>query len=105
MRAQWAGRPFIWHIYPQEESAHLDKLEAFMARYLATAEPALAQALRDLWRTWNAAPEADARLAASWAQLQAQAADWQRHARSWCAELGSARIFADGAGAFLHRFR
>lgn len=100
VRAQWAGRPFIWHIYPQEESAHLDKLEAFMARYLATAEPALAQALRDLWRTWNAAPEADASLAASWAQLQAQAADWQRHARSWCAELASRPDLATGLVLF-----
>src|SRR5206468_3403885 len=25
MRAQWAGQPFVWHIYPQEGDAHLVK--------------------------------------------------------------------------------
>ena len=30
VRAQWAGKPFIWHIYPQDENAHLIKLQAWM---------------------------------------------------------------------------
>ena len=29
VRAQLAGKPFFWHIYPQEENIHLDKLHAF----------------------------------------------------------------------------
>lgn len=29
-RALWAGRPFVWHIYPQEDGAHHAKLEAFL---------------------------------------------------------------------------
>ena len=29
IRAQLAGKPFFWHIYPQEENIHLDKLHAF----------------------------------------------------------------------------
>ena len=33
VRAQWAGKPFVWQIYPQAEQAHLEKLEAFLARY------------------------------------------------------------------------
>jgi uncharacterized repeat protein (TIGR03837 family) len=33
VRAQWAGRPFIWHIYPQDENLHHVKLRAFLARY------------------------------------------------------------------------
>jgi hypothetical protein len=28
VRAQWAGRPFVWHIYPQAEGAHWPKLDA-----------------------------------------------------------------------------
>ncbi len=33
VRAQWAGRPMLWHIYQQDEDIHLDKLEAFLALY------------------------------------------------------------------------
>lgn len=39
VRAQWAGRPLLWHIYPQEERAHWDKLEAFLAIYNADLMP------------------------------------------------------------------
>jgi uncharacterized repeat protein (TIGR03837 family) len=35
VRAQWAGRPFAWHIYPQDENLHHKKLRAFIARYCA----------------------------------------------------------------------
>ncbi|MDR7332288.1 elongation factor P maturation arginine rhamnosyltransferase EarP [Roseateles asaccharophilus] len=48
VRAQWAGRPFVWQIYPQhEDDAHHAKLEAFMAR------AALPEAWRGIWRGWN----------------------------------------------------
>src|SRR5690606_10085730 len=32
VRAIWAGRPFLWHIYPQDQEAHLAKLDAWLAR-------------------------------------------------------------------------
>jgi len=31
VRAIWAGNPFVWHIYPQEDSAHHAKIQAFLA--------------------------------------------------------------------------
>lgn len=34
VRAQWAGKPVFWHIYPQDDGAHLEKLRAFYTRYL-----------------------------------------------------------------------
>lgn len=37
VRAQWAARPVFWHIYPQAEGAHLEKLRAFYTRYLDPA--------------------------------------------------------------------
>ncbi|UGA38483.1 elongation factor P maturation arginine rhamnosyltransferase EarP [Chromobacterium haemolyticum] len=37
VRAQWAGRPFLWHIYPQDDDAHLAKLDAFLSQYGARA--------------------------------------------------------------------
>ncbi|MBI1889588.1 MAG: elongation factor P maturation arginine rhamnosyltransferase EarP [Burkholderiales bacterium] len=33
VRAQWADKPFIWHIYPQDENLHHKKLRAFLTRY------------------------------------------------------------------------
>ncbi|MGS0753949.1 elongation factor P maturation arginine rhamnosyltransferase EarP [Roseateles sp. GG27B] len=53
VRAQWAGKPFVWQIYPQADGAHGPKLEAFMDLWLAQAEPALARQMRALWRAWN----------------------------------------------------
>ncbi len=37
IRAQLAGKPFIWHIYPQTDRAHEIKLAAFLDLYLADA--------------------------------------------------------------------
>ncbi len=33
VRAQWAGTPFVWQIYPQHDAVHLKKLEAFLMLY------------------------------------------------------------------------
>ncbi|GAB3449089.1 elongation factor P maturation arginine rhamnosyltransferase EarP [Massilia solisilvae] len=33
VRAQWAGRAFVWQIYPQDENLHHKKLRAFLQRY------------------------------------------------------------------------
>jgi uncharacterized repeat protein (TIGR03837 family) len=41
IRAQLAGQPFIWHIYPQEDSAHEVKLAAFLDLYLENASQEL----------------------------------------------------------------
>ena len=41
IRAQLAGKPFIWHIYPQEDRAHEVKLAAFLDIYLEEASQEL----------------------------------------------------------------
>lgn len=33
VRAQWAEKPFVWHIYPQDKNLHHVKLRAFLKRY------------------------------------------------------------------------
>lgn len=58
VRAIWAGRPFVWQIYPQHDGAHAAKLEAFLTRKLATVEPGWAGAIRGLARRWNGLPGA-----------------------------------------------
>ncbi|MFP3562266.1 elongation factor P maturation arginine rhamnosyltransferase EarP, partial [Paraburkholderia sp. SIMBA_049] len=35
VRAQWARKPFVWHIYPQADDAHLPKLDAALAHLSA----------------------------------------------------------------------
>lgn len=84
VRAQWAARPFIWHIYPQSDAAHALKLEAFLDRYLEGADAGTAAALRALWRAWNGlSAELGALHPSSWPAPTV----WQAHAARWCQTL------------------
>ncbi len=47
VRALWAGQPFVWHIYPQQDNAHHAKLEAFLDWLRAP------DSLRQFHRIWN----------------------------------------------------
>ena len=47
VRALWAGQPFVWHIYPQDDNAHHAKLEAFLDWLQAP------ESLRAVHRAWN----------------------------------------------------
>ena len=53
VRAMWAGAPFVWQIYAQEDRAHAVKLEALLERLTSATTPALAESVRQLWRAWN----------------------------------------------------
>jgi len=53
VRAQWAGAPFVWQIYPQHDAAHVAKLDAFLGLMLQGAEAELGPSVRSLWRAWN----------------------------------------------------
>jgi uncharacterized repeat protein (TIGR03837 family) len=83
VRAQWAGRPFIWQIYPQPDGAHWPKLDAFLRRYSAALSPATAAALRLASHAWNG----QGSMAAGWRTLQPQLAALNEHAPAWAAEL------------------
>lgn len=83
LRAQWAGRPFVWHVYRQSEDAHLVKLEAFQRRYLAGAPPELAAAATNLALAWNQ----DRPLGDAWASARACLPAWTRHALDWSERL------------------
>jgi uncharacterized repeat protein (TIGR03837 family) len=75
VRAQWAGQPFVWQIYPQTDMAHAAKLDAFLQLHLAGADAELAAHVRTLWAHWNglSAPPS------GWPDGRA----WQRHALAW----------------------
>ena len=52
VRALWAGKPFIWQIYPQHDDAHHAKLQAFLEWLQAPAS------LRQAYEVWNGLPGA-----------------------------------------------
>jgi uncharacterized repeat protein (TIGR03837 family) len=53
VRALWAGQPFVWHIYPQHDNAHHDKLHAFLD--WLEAPPSLRQ-FHAVWNGLSSAP-------------------------------------------------
>ena len=75
LRALWAGKPFVWSIYPQDDGAHLPKLEAFLQQLNAP------DSLKAFHRAWN---RADEKLAAPSA---ADLSDWRQHAKAARAAL------------------
>jgi uncharacterized repeat protein (TIGR03837 family) len=81
VRAQWAGKPFVWHIYPQDENLHHVKLRAFLQRYAPDID-----SLRTLSLNWNGAgdgrqadwPGLWTSLQAAMPEIVARSADWQQ---------------------------
>jgi len=82
VRAQWAGRPFLWHIYRQEEDIHLDKLEAFLEVYIKGLSEPAREAISGLWRAWNAGEK----MADHWQITRKHWPELEKHAEAWCLE-------------------
>lgn len=85
VRAQWAARPFLWHIYPQDEQAHMAKLEAFLARYTASWNPGAHAALLALSRAFNQGEAAAT--GAAWEALRPYLPAWREQALRWPGSL------------------
>ena len=75
VRAQLAGKPFIWHIYPQEDGAHKTKLAAFLDLYLEDASQELKHAVIAAM-TWA--------MPSQWYQ---SIDEWSCHSKTWEADL------------------
>ena len=78
VRAQWAGKPFVWHIYPQAEDAHLAKLDAFLAKHPA------GRRLSAFWHAWNGHGQSN------WPKFAESLPDLRAPMRQW-AEAQAAR--------------
>ena len=83
VRAIWAGRPFIWQAYRQEDSAHLVKLQAFLDRYCASLPDDLCPTLRQAVLGWN---QGEGFTAAFLAMINAYPGV-ATHARKWSDQL------------------
>jgi len=79
VRAQWAGRPFVWQIYPQHDAVHLKKLEAFLTLYSKQLGDSAGQAVRGLWNSWNMENGAGP----AWPAYIAARGELERHTRHW----------------------
>ena len=88
VRAQWAHRPFIWHIYPQDKNLHHVKLAAFLQRYALDVD-----SLKQLSLSWNDALLMSAGEVPAWStlwshfyddlpQLNLRGAAWQKEMAS-----------------------
>jgi uncharacterized repeat protein (TIGR03837 family) len=82
VRAQWADRPFVWHIYPQDENLHHVKLRAFLQKYAGSQ-----QSLVDFSLSWNGAGRPDDDWSALWTSLQADLPTIARRAEAWEAAM------------------
>lgn len=82
LRAQWAARPLVWHVYPQTLDAHRLKLKAFVARYGTALEAGAAEAWGNFLRAWNG--EGD--VAVAWPAFVSAQAELRAHAERWAGE-------------------
>ncbi len=98
VRAQWAARPFVWHIYPQDDGAHWVKLAAFLARYTAGLDRSHAAAVTALWESWNRRDDSQspekASLGDAWAGFISKREVLEAHARQWSQALAARRDLA-----------
>ena len=102
VRAQWAQKPFVWHIYPQEEDAHRIKLDAFLAKFSGGSGgivPDTADACRAAWHAWNG----DGDLGASWPAFRDALPALEAHMPEWCGRLREQGDLAGKLLAFVHQ--
>ncbi|MDR1368130.1 MAG: elongation factor P maturation arginine rhamnosyltransferase EarP [Candidatus Accumulibacter sp.] len=82
VRSQWAERPFVWNIYPQERRAHFSKLDAFLDLYCENLSHEASKAVRAFHQEWNKgffSPETCADWMACLPDLRVHAKNWAEH--------------------------
>jgi uncharacterized repeat protein (TIGR03837 family) len=97
VRAIWAGSPFVWQAYVQQDGVHRNKVEAFLDRFLAGAPADLADPVRRLFAAWNGG-------AGGTTALNLDAIDfaaWAAHCRNWRDRLAVQPDLASALLAFV----
>ncbi|WP_269533306.1 elongation factor P maturation arginine rhamnosyltransferase EarP [Chitinimonas sp. BJYL2] len=87
VRAQWAARPMVWHIYPQQDAAHLIKLQAFLERYLQDWPADAANAVSAFWSAWVNEDAVACRQ--HWPAIQDSLIQQRTLAKAWADQLAS----------------
>ena len=83
VRAQWAARPFVWQIYPQQEDAHRIKIDAFLELFCADLDADCARRVRSFWQGWNGAGLAPT----DWYDFMESRADIASQVSRWSGKL------------------
>ncbi|CAN7436593.1 elongation factor P maturation arginine rhamnosyltransferase EarP [Trinickia sp. LjRoot230] len=94
VRAQWARRPFVWHIYPQADAAHLPKLDAALGHYAAPLAERARTAMDRFWHAWNGAGTPD------WADFWSHRRAFETRAATWGDELATVGDLASNLARF-----
>lgn len=97
VRAQWAGKPFVWQAYPQSDGAHHAKVEAFLSRMLAGVPHGSTGPIAALWRAWNGR-------GGDFPPLPPHA-DWQRAVTQWRDHLAAQADLGTQLTGFVARKR
>jgi uncharacterized repeat protein (TIGR03837 family) len=94
VRAQWAARPFVWHIYPQADDAHRVKLDEFLRRFEIGVDPNVANAINRFWSGFNDhRPDA---AALAWPAFREALPGLAKHGSGWADRLARQRDLATG---------
>ena len=89
VRAIWAGKPFIWQPYFQQEESHINKLNAFLDDYCQDLLPTASTVLRRLNHAWvNATSSVDS-LAYCWNDYIQQFQPYKVHAQKYTKQLAA----------------
>jgi uncharacterized repeat protein (TIGR03837 family) len=78
-RAQWSAQPFLWQLYPQQQDAHFDKLDAFLSLYGAGLDQHMASLMRHSAMAWNGS----LKHSLDWPGLLAALPALKAHAQFW----------------------
>ncbi|MFN3628872.1 MAG: elongation factor P maturation arginine rhamnosyltransferase EarP [Casimicrobiaceae bacterium] len=97
LRAQYAGRPLLWHIYPTDDQAHLPKLEAWLDRYCVGLDPVTSAIYRRASR-WFVAPDGQP---PDWVAFARSLPILRRHAMAWQQHLCTEPDLATRMMAFI----
>jgi uncharacterized repeat protein (TIGR03837 family) len=96
VRAQWAGKPFVWHIYPQHDGVHMKKLHALLDLYCQGLDPECTHTINLLWELWNCGEKvastspgqfSSAAAGQAWNQFLLHQSMLLRHAHIWAQQL------------------
>ena len=87
VRALWAQVPFVWHIYPQHDGAHVHKLQAFLAQMCQSFPSPVAQRVRHFFFHWNGLTPEALTLARHGGPSTTELQDWQTALAPWLREL------------------
>lgn len=97
VRAQWAARPLLWHIYPTADGAHRIKLDAWLDRYVAGLPAVVARDYRALSHAFIRGDTTAAAYGALVAHLPALC----EHASRWRHQLAQQSDLATRLLAFI----